>query len=74
MPIRIGRSRLPELLAQSGLSQAEFARRMGITQPYVWQLIKGERFFSYTRAKVASDILNCSMEELYEWDYISGKR
>lgn len=75
MALRIGRSCLPELLARKGMTQAEFARRLGVSESYVTKIIKGEKHFSYLRAKMASDILGCTMEELYEWEYVSkGKR
>lgn len=76
MALRIGRSRVPEHLLRIGMSQAEFARRIGISGPMVTKIVKGDKHFSYLRAKMASDILGCMMEELYEWEYSTsnGKR
>lgn len=67
MALRLGRSRLPELLSYKGMNQAEFARRLGISEPFITKVINGEKHFSYLRAKIASDILGCYMEELHEW-------
>jgi len=75
MALRTGRSRLPELLGD--LSQAEFARRLGVSEAFVSQIINGngKKKFSYEMAKNAADILGCQMEDLHEWIYVrSGKR
>lgn len=65
----IRRSRLPELLKQVNMSQAEFSRRIGVSKPYVTQIIKRESVFSLLVAKKASDVIGCKIEDLYEWEY-----
>jgi transcriptional regulator with XRE-family HTH domain len=72
MALRIGRSRLPELLGD--MTQAELARRMGVSRSYISQIISGNQTFSLVKAKEAADILNCYVEDLYEWIYVKGKR
>lgn len=67
MALRFGRSRLPELLGKNKMSQAEFARRIDVSEAYVSQVIKGKTTFSLLKAKHASDVLNCNIEDLYEW-------
>lgn len=69
MALRLGRSRLPELLFTRGMTQAELARRLGVSESFITKVISGEKHFSYLRAKIASDILGCTMEELFEWDH-----
>jgi transcriptional regulator with XRE-family HTH domain len=66
MAPQIGRSRLPELLATKGWSQAEFARRLGISEGFLSQVISGKRYFSYPTASEAAWLLGCSMEDLHE--------
>lgn len=73
MALRIGRSRVPEHLARTRMSQAEFARRIGVSGPMITKIINGEKHFSYLRAKIASDVLGCKMEELVEWVNIPSK-
>ena len=73
MALQIGRSRLPELLATKRMTQAEFSRRLGVSQAFISQLIAGERHFSYPMAANAARILGCLMEELHEWQD-DGKR
>lgn len=68
MPLRVGRSRLPELLKRKGMTQAEFARRMNKTESYVSQIVNGKSKFSVTSLKKAAIILGVSMDELYEWE------
>lgn len=66
MPLRIGRSRLPELLVSKIWTQAEFARRLGISQGFLSQVIAGKRYFSYPVAAKAAWLLDCTMEDLHE--------
>jgi transcriptional regulator with XRE-family HTH domain len=65
----IGRSRLPELFLLRSINQAEFARRLGVSESFISKVISGIKVFSLERAKKAADILNCSIEDLHEWVY-----
>jgi transcriptional regulator with XRE-family HTH domain len=67
MALQYGRSRLPELLATRRISQAEFARRLDVSEGYVSQIIKGSTRFSFLMAIRASIILRCTPNDLYEW-------
>ena len=67
---RIGRSRLLEHLNRIGMTQAEYARRIGVSEPFVSRIISGEKKLSLTKAKKSADILKCHIEELYEWEYL----
>jgi transcriptional regulator with XRE-family HTH domain len=70
MPFLIGRSRLPELLVQKHMSQAEFARRLDVTEGYISKIIRLDSKFSIIKAKEAANILGCYIDDLYEWKYI----
>jgi transcriptional regulator with XRE-family HTH domain len=70
MPFQIGRSRLPELLDAKRMSQADFARRLDVTEGYISKLISLDSKFSIIKAKEAAHILGCYIDELYEWNYI----
>lgn len=70
MALSFGRSRLPELLAKRKMSQAEFARRLNVSEGFVSQIISGTSKLSLLKAKVAADILKCHIDDLYEWVYI----
>lgn len=71
MEIRIGRSRLPELLRKRRMSQTELARRIGVSDSYISQIINGTSKFSLIKAKMAADVLDCYIDDLYEWIIIS---
>jgi transcriptional regulator with XRE-family HTH domain len=63
----IGRCLLLELLAKRKLTQSEFARRMGVPRQTVTKWIKKQDIMSLETAYRASTILECKIEELYEW-------
>lgn len=67
MPFQIGRSRLPELLVERHMTQAEFARRLNVTEGYISKIISLDSTFSYLKAKHAAHILGCIMDDLYEF-------
>ncbi|MCM3208478.1 helix-turn-helix transcriptional regulator [Paenibacillus illinoisensis] len=58
---------MPELLRRNKLSQSSLAKRLGTSEAFVSQIISGKKHFSYLMALKASLILNCQMEDLYEW-------
>ena len=68
MVLRFGRSRLPELLQLRRMSQAEFARKLGVAEAYVSQIISGKIRFGLLKAKRAAVILKCTIDDLYEWE------
>ncbi len=74
MALRFGRSRLPELLAQTNRTQADLAKHLGVTESYISQVIKGKSKLSVLKMKMAADYLNCNMDDLFEWEWETGKR
>lgn len=70
MPFQVGRSRIPELLEKKRMSQAEFARRLGVTESYVSKIISLKSKFRITTAKDAAGILGCYIDDLYEWKQV----
>lgn len=69
MALQFGRSRLPELLEKKRMSQVEFALKMEISESFVSKIISGRSKLSLLSSKRASDILGCTINELYEWEY-----
>ncbi|GCL71750.1 XRE family transcriptional regulator [Paenibacillus naphthalenovorans] len=67
MALQFGRSRLPELLRARNMSQAELARRIGVSRSYISQIISGKETFSLIKAKEAAIVLECYVDDLYEW-------
>lgn len=66
---RIGRSRLPELLAQSGKTQAALADRLKVTESFISQVIAGKSKLSVIKMKITADFLGVAMDDLNEWIY-----
>ncbi|WP_442955984.1 helix-turn-helix transcriptional regulator [Paenibacillus sp. MMO-58] len=66
---RMGRCRLSEHLNRIGMSQAEFARRINLSEPVVSRLVSGQKKLNLERALQASYILACTVEELYELEF-----
>lgn len=73
MALRLGRSRLPDLLKQSKMNQAEYARRIGVSDSFVTRVINGEKKLSLVKAKESAIIFGCYIDDLYEWE-ITSKR
>jgi transcriptional regulator with XRE-family HTH domain len=67
MALQIGRSLLRYRIKKARLTQKEFAKRLGVGQPFVTMIIKGERTLSLERAVNAAMILDCDVLDLYEW-------
>jgi transcriptional regulator with XRE-family HTH domain len=67
MALRIGRSRLPELIHRNGMTPASFAAELGKSEPFISQIISGKAKFSIVTAKNAANILKCSIDDLWEW-------
>lgn len=70
----IGRSRLPELLAKSGKTQADLADHLEVTEAFISMVIRGKSKLSVTKMKKTANFLNCTMDDLYEWVYDPGER
>jgi DNA-binding XRE family transcriptional regulator len=73
LALRKGSCRLHLLLGD--MSQAEFARRMKVAESTVSRWVKNDREMTYENAVLASRILNCHAEDIYNWIEVSkGKR
>jgi transcriptional regulator with XRE-family HTH domain len=70
MALHVGRSRLPEILKAKRMLQADLARRLNVSEPFISQVISGYRDsrFSYEMAKNVAEILGVLMEDLHEWE------
>lgn len=65
---------MPELIAARGWTRTEFARRLGVSDALVSQVIARKCYFSYPVALKAAKLLGCAMEELHEIDDEEGTR
>lgn len=51
------------------MSQTELATRLGVTRQQINKYVKGAAVMSYQVAYNVSVILDCSMVDLYEWEF-----
>ncbi|GMK47531.1 hypothetical protein PghCCS26_46610 [Paenibacillus glycanilyticus] len=49
------------------MTQTDFAKRMNISNTMVSKIINNEKIFSLVRCKQAAVILDCKIDDLYEW-------
>ncbi|MGN7308647.1 MULTISPECIES: helix-turn-helix domain-containing protein [Bacillales] len=59
---------MPYLLAKRKIKATDLAKELNLSDGFISQVISGKKFFSYQNAAHAARILNCTMEELHEWD------
>lgn len=64
---RRGRCQIKRLLIEAGISQAELARRTGISKRTISHLANDDRPMWYDDARSISQVLGCTMEDLYEY-------
>lgn len=71
----LGESQLPQLLKKANMTQSDFAKQMGVSREFIRKIIHKEddKVFSLTRALQAAYILDCGVEDLYEYT-IAGVR
>lgn len=74
MALRLGRSLLQRRLKESGLTQREFADRLGVWESVVSMWISRERTMSLERAINTAHILGCKVEDLQEIEEVPSKK
>lgn len=67
MALRIGRCLLPQLIQRTGLTQAEFARRVGMSESTISHYANNRRIMSLENAKTIAATLGIHIDDLYEW-------
>jgi transcriptional regulator with XRE-family HTH domain len=59
-----GMERLRRYLEEEGISQAELARRAGVSQPTVWEWLNGHSLPSADSLRTLSRVTGVSIDEL----------
>lgn len=62
-----GRCLLKSLLHKAGMTQTELAKRSGISRGMIVKYISNASPIPIDKAKTITSILNCAMDDLYEW-------
>lgn len=65
--IRMGKSRIPELLNKRGKKQADLADYLGVTEGYISQVISGKSKLSVINRKKVAMFFGVSSDDLNEW-------
>ncbi|WP_231314323.1 helix-turn-helix transcriptional regulator [Neobacillus sedimentimangrovi] len=63
----VGRCLLPDLLKKARMSQVELAAKLGVTVQQINKYVINKQKMSLQVAKNIAAILNCNIEDLYEW-------
>jgi transcriptional regulator with XRE-family HTH domain len=67
---KVGRCLLGDRLKAIDMTQLELADHLGIKAQQINKYVLNKQKMSYQVAKNISAILNCHMEDLYEWDQV----
>lgn len=62
-----GRCLLLEILDKKRLTQADLASMTNISRSQINEYINNVRHMSFKNAAIIARVLNCRMEDLYEW-------
>lgn len=67
MTYQVGRCQLRDLLLKNDMTQVELAEKLSVMPQQIQHYIQNNRVMSLKVAKNISAILNCTIEELYDW-------
>lgn len=67
MAYKVGRCLLRSRLKDADLTQLELADKLHVKEPQINKYVNDRQGMSLEVAKNIASILNCQIEELYEW-------
>lgn len=73
MPYIVGNCLLRDLLLKRDMTQLELAERLNVAPQQVNHYVQNNRVMSIQTAMNVSRILNCNIEDLYEWKEVGIK-
>lgn len=68
-----GKCRLNELLHSADMTRAELSRRTGVSSGNISNYANGRSVMGLIVAKNIASVLDCNIEELYEWEILRKK-
>lgn len=68
MAFRAGKCLLRSRLKQSKITQVDLAKRVNLSPQMISHYIFNRKVMSLENAKSIADVLDCSIEDLYEWE------
>lgn len=70
MPFIPGRCLLKRQLKQAKMTQKQLAKRLNKSEQRISDYVNSRVQMSLGTCKTVAEILNCSIEDLYEWIYV----
>lgn len=67
MAYKVGRCLLRELLHRADMEQLQLAHKLNVTPQQINKYVNDKQGMSLEVAKNIASILNCQMDDLYEW-------
>lgn len=67
MAYKVGRCLLRSLLRKFDMTQIELADKLNVTEQQINKYVNDRQRMSIEVARNISEILNCRIEDLYEW-------
>jgi putative transcriptional regulator len=68
---KVGKCLLGDRLKKAGLTQTQLAERTGIPKSQISEYVNARHIMTLERAKIISHELNCSIEDLYQWELVA---
>ncbi|OEH55933.1 hypothetical protein AQ616_19035 [Oceanobacillus sp. E9] len=73
MAYKVGRCLLQQILQRNQMTQQQLADRLGVTHQQINKYIHNRQNMSLQVAKNISVILDCAIDDLYEWVEVGRK-
>lgn len=68
MAFRAGKCLLRSRLEKAKISQIDLAKRVNLSPQMISHYLANRKLMSLDNAKSIADVLNCRIEDLYEWE------
>ncbi|PIC88397.1 transcriptional regulator [Sporosarcina sp. P21c] len=72
MAYEVGRCLLREILDNKGMKQSDLAVRLNVTKQQINKYAQDKQRMSLEVAKNIAVILDCHIEDLYQWDVVGN--
>lgn len=73
MAYKVGRCLLRQRLKDAGIAQYQLANRLNVTEQQINKYVNDRQNMSLQVAKNIAVILNCHIDDLYEWIEVGDK-
>lgn len=73
MAFRAGKCLLRLRLKEAGMTQKQLSERVNLSPQMISHYIFNRKIMSIDNAMSISAVLNCSIEDLYDWEYVRSR-